>query len=837
MRNGNRRNGNRIKWAVSAASVLAFPSLCAAQTSAAGAVTAGGATGAAGQASPSNSEGQLGDIVVTARRASESLQRTPVAVTVLNQQAFDKAGAFDTTQLTQFVPGLRVTTSVGDRNNVIFNIRGQGVAYGTVFGAVIPYFADVPITQNFTNGNFFDLENVQVLRGPQGTLFGRVTDGGNILIEPQRPTNKYEGYAELRLGDYNLRGGTAAVNIPIIPGKILLRLAADIARRDGFTRNAYNSQYIDDQNYETGRIGLTIRPTESFESYTVYQYQHTDTNGTSTELSLVNPTAVLASTAILASPLAALYPDLLGPGVPLTQANFLSALETSLARQRALGPRQTDIVAPLFDRRTNQYLINQTSLRINETLTVKNVFGYLRIREYEAEQFNGSPEPYVQIDSSIVPLVSQKQLSEELRLQGMALGSRLNYTIGGYYDSQRPLGRSQTDSVDLTIIQRGQYGQARTSSTAGFAQGEYDLSAVMPGLKINGGIRYTRSVDKTRSAAYLALLPTPLLPAALNPQLPEGVCTTFASPLGSVTCKEAEQKSHALTYAAGFSYQISPSKFAYFKVSRGYRPGGVNGFDTPFYAPEYDRSFEVGAKADFRLSNSVKARADIALYHDDYSDIQKLVTTAGAGGIPTAHVANVASATIQGIEFEGTLLLSRGLELGVNYSYTDAHFDNADNTPRSVLYGDGSLTPTVPNSGACSPAAFVTLGFCYLNRFAQTPKHQLTVDAHYTWHFDTSASAFSFGGSLYKQSSMALQDTSALNPDIIEPGYTVLNLDANWHQPFGAPIDVGLFMTNVANKIYRIGTDSLSNNASLGIAANIYAPPRMGGFTLRYHIQ
>src|SRR6185369_13516555 len=165
-------------------------------------------------------------------------------------------------------------------------------------------------------GPLFDLASVQVLPGPQGTLFGLSATGGAILIEPQRPTNKLEGYAKVDLGSLGKRSVEAALNMPIIADKVLLRIAGNRGVRDGIIKELDNGKDLSNEDYYNWRVGLTVRPTENFENYFLYRGSYSHTNGTGKVFIGYDPTGLTAR---------------------IYGAATLAAL---LADQQALGPHQ-----------------------------------------------------------------------------------------------------------------------------------------------------------------------------------------------------------------------------------------------------------------------------------------------------------------------------------------------------------------------------------------------------------------------------------------------------------------------------------------------------------------
>ena len=789
--------------------------------------------------------GALQEVVVTARRSSENLQRVPVAVTVLSQAVFDARGAFTPQDLTTQVPGLSVNASIQSRDNLTYNIRGQGFSYGTLFPAVVTYFNEVPITQLGT-GQFFDLADVQVLRGPQGVLFGRVTDGGNVMVQPRRPGADFDGYVEARVGDYGLHDFTGAVNVPVVQDKLLVRAAFDVNRRDGFTTNVYNGEDLDDVAYESVRFGVTWRPIAKLENYTVVNYEHVHNNGTGTVLGFVNPVAVANTTAGLFPLVTGAY-GINGQGnvvpyqaglTPLTSASYLASLQGRLAHQQALGPRKVDYTSASYDRRDDLYVVNTTSYDLTKDIQLKNVLGYTNVDDRNASNYAGANGSYELTchatcpNGGNLPYTSQEQFSEEFRIAGKAFNRRLSWSVGTYWDFQHPGEAFENDTYTVAVLQYDNVQYTQTASAAGFGYAEYNASDVLPGLKFNAGVRYTKDRVKSSEATYEQFLPAPgvlpALSAALGPDLaaatvngsiPHGQCRAYSGGIFSAPCTIYKADFSAVTYTGGASYQIGPRQLSYAKVSRGYRPGGVNNDEPPglsaLYQPEYDLSVEIGLKSDWSFGD-VKLRTDIAAYHDDYSNIQKSISV--LQGAPVTIVANVAGATVQGVEFEGTLIPVRGLVIGLNYSLTDAEYD------KSKPY----------NPSSCDPTALVAIGFCPYNRFSFTPKDQAGLIVHYTLPLDAGIGDITVGGNYYYQSSEALYDQSVLAPYVIEPGHGTLDLDATWHGIYGRPVDLTFFMTNVTDKLYRIGDDDLTQNSSLGIGANIYAPPRMFGFGLKY---
>ena len=194
-------------------------------------------TSAAGQQQPEAAQQSgsiLDEVIVTARRQAEPLQDVPLSVTAFDDDQLQALRISDRTALADYTPSLFAISGGYPREFAYFALRGQGPAFGTVPG-VVNYFAEVPNAVSIDGrvGTYFDLENVQVLAGPQGTLIGKNATGGNILFEPARPVDANQGYVRAEYGNYQDRRIEGAANVAMANGKVLLRVAGDVGRRDG----------------------------------------------------------------------------------------------------------------------------------------------------------------------------------------------------------------------------------------------------------------------------------------------------------------------------------------------------------------------------------------------------------------------------------------------------------------------------------------------------------------------------------------------------------------------------------------------------------------------------
>src|SRR5882724_5521148 len=237
---------------------------------------------------PAFADEELTEIIVTARRMEERLQDVPISITVLNQQQIGERNIVNPQDLAAYVPSLSANTNFGTENSS-FAIRGFVQDIGTA-PSVGVYFGDVVAPRGASNGiptgdgagpgSFFDLQNVQVLKGPQGTLFGRNTTGGAVLLVPQKPTSEFGGYAEGSFGNFGMKRGQGVVNLPV-NDNIRLRLGVDHQSRDGYGINTSGVGPRDfyDVNYTAVRASLVVDLMPDLENYTIASYSKSDTNG------------------------------------------------------------------------------------------------------------------------------------------------------------------------------------------------------------------------------------------------------------------------------------------------------------------------------------------------------------------------------------------------------------------------------------------------------------------------------------------------------------------------------------------------------------------------------
>ena len=809
-----------------------------------------GAGAAMAQNAPAPQAGagpQIEQMTVTARRRTERQQRVPGAITALSGAELKRRGVTNTNDLARTVPSLTIGGQT--RSDSQFYLRGQtpGVINQGVHNnsSVTIYFLEVP-TLTSGPGEFYDMQSVEVLKGPQGTLFGRNTTGGAILFTPVKPHDDYSGYIQGRLGSYNDRELEGAINLPLLPDKLNLRVSGATARRDGFTTNVETGQKLDDRNYDAYRVSLDAHISDSVDNLLVLDGRMINQNGTSSIPQEFNPNVVLKEGVIPGTTIPLTFggkgpsvfclegygPPSSGglglttpiPGCPSglipTYLAAIAAHDVSyysngqlaqiLAQQRKLGPRQFASDANYFDQERSFDATNITTWEIADGLLLKNVLGYRFQRRNQASDFAGSILPLVRNTNTESDWGEDalQQATEELQLQGTGVGGKLRYILGTYFENADPGQPTISRALEFApppqlksipelynpLVASSSvlnYHTFNDKNEAVFAHAEYDLDSLLSGLKASAGIRYSwderqASVDQLNSVGQCTAR-TQIYAVGGKP-----VCFTSQNAAFS-----------APTWSATLSDQIDNDTLAYVTLRRGYKTGGFNlpaprdlagnAFDASFQ-PEYVFDTEIGAKKDWHLGTA-PARTNIALFHDVYTGIQASFATI-AGGTIAAVVRNAGHAHIDGAEFEQTIIPIPHLQVSGYFSLLRAVFSSPFEQEGISLEGTSLFYSPIQKYGIT--------GTYNVPISDQLGSLALTGDFSLSTHYSIA---------------------DPLDPHAFFKGQENLNMRLDWNQVYNKPITLSLITTNVLDKTYAVGGYPIYGLA--GFRSNIYNEPRM----------
>lgn len=780
----------------------------------------------------------LDEIVVTARRKVEAIQDVPVAVTALSGAQMEEKGLRSTEDLRNFAPGVNISGQ--RRDEAQFYIRGQGPGVISTgqrnFTSVATYFAEVPTTMAGP-GVFYDLASVQVLKGPQGTLFGRNTTGGAILFEPATPTDDTEGTVKLTYGNYDYREAEGMVNVALVPEKVAFRLAGQVSRRDGYTTSVNSGQKLDGREYEAVRASLRVSPVDELENTTIFDYRTKDNSGGSAILRGVMPGAPLGATATPAAlapllglpagssvniPLRAGGVVSIGclsaalPGCPTgpfgnavaafqaayNRGNMADAANSGfalvaptpqllaiLAQQQALGVRKSLSPSPLRSKGLDLGITNRTTYIANDYVTFKNVVAFRKSRRNEAADYDGTPLSFLANDYVTDQEwgTGSEQFTEEFQLQGQLPSQDLSYIFGFYHEHTKPGFLQEVPGVTLGNYSK-RLSDNRDISDAVFGHLEWNPTDY---LGLSGGVRKTwDSREASLSVLNQAGTCTQTLPGTTIPQCPIAYSANF----------------DALTYDFTVNVRPATDVLLYGGYRRGYKSGGIN-LPAPeqfrSFDPETVDSFEVGLKADWDIG--VPLRTNAAAFYDKYDNIQvqqSVQYTAQDGTqIATSLVRNSVKATNKGFEFEATIVPSSMLNLSGFASYLSAHATNG--IPGVVI--EGRQFPNQPKwKYGISGNLFLPVPDAY---------GDVTLSADWSWQD---------------------QVNTDQTPGIIatNPSYGLLNARIEWANVLGHGFDLSVYGTNLTDKTYVLGGYPIT---ALGFNSAVYGEPRMYGMSLRVH--
>ncbi len=774
------------------------------------------------QATAANSGG-LEEIVVTARRKEEKLQSVPVAITAFTQADVEKAHIEQVRDLSKVVPSFAVSFSTSDPNAFYSGqVRLRGLA-GTEI-----YFADVPLadtdysnttglTHGLSPGFFYDLQDVEVDKGAQGTLFGRPSIGGLISYQPKRPTNEYEGYIQTTFGDYGDKENEFAANIPIIDDKLMVRVAGQMQQRDGYTKDVQNGQELDNRNYYAWRIGVTMRPTDDIENYLLYDGYWQDSSGGSNILKRVNANFVLACNSGLAvtttgTNFSAAPPNTCGPGgtSASTRYSLFPTLTTALAEQDALGPRE--VLGRATSNIGKDYFYGFTDIAtwdVNDNFSVKNIAAARVYKQLAVDDFSSTGLPILTIG---YPGNNQEwndnevQYTDEFQVSGKAINDRLDWRVGGFLLFDHPLGYN-TEVSDAVGAPTWDHFHEEQRSQAIFAHGIYDLSDYVENLRFTAGYRYTWDYDSLGEQSTK--------PVDMVTRNAAGIATNCNIATHDNNCfTQVDSNFSSFGWNLGLDYQLTPQTLLYVRAGNAYRPGGTNlAVPAPFnkFNPEHVTDVELGVKTDWEIFG-IRGRTDADIYHTDYKAIQvsQVVTipSAVAGEPPSAQQiqTNAAAAYLEGAEIDQTFNLPYGVDVRAQGSYIYTHYDSY---------------PQVFGQVGSPPFDYIPLF-----QFSVTPTYHVPIDP--SWGEMTASITWQWYGH---------QATSPLENETLntQPHYEDFDIRADWTNIFQQPIDVGFFMTNVTNNLHIVGEIPLLT--SLGFSSVAYNPPRMFGFSLKYRFE
>lgn len=587
---------------------------------------------AQGEVPQAQTTGGIETVTVTAEKREENVQTVPLSVTPISGAEMEKFHVQDFKDITGTVPNVQVQVNAGLSLAASYVIRGIGIAanpspyvgteVGTVVDGVVQTVNELGLIDQF------DLDRVEVLRGPQGTLFGANTTGGVINVVTRQPTGEYGAYGTVTVGNYNEVDGAGAVNFPItddLAGKISFSHRG----RDGFYTNLYTGSRIGGINSNQVRAYLKWTPTADLD-ITFEEEARRIRNGTDVLLDLAYPGEIFYR-----------------PGTPVDFKLYSDVPDT----------HNTD---------TNSHTL--TANWQTDFGTITSITNYASWKSFGYQDVDG-------IDCSCYEQVGTDkgwQFSEELR-DNFHITDNIELLVGGFFQQwgYNSNGQGWPQFVSMNVVSVNLANQ-RSENLSGFTQLYWNIT---DRLRLQAGVRVSWEQVRMKEAALTYLQPAGtdafkgvgnLVGATQLPNSPDNLPATGQADWTNVGGK------------FGLDYQVTDNAMVYGYYARGFKSGGFNGrvtnsADIGPYNPEFVNSFELGVKSNW-LDNHLQL--NIAAFLNKWSDMQvNQVLYRGTPPQASSTILNAAQATTKGIEFEGAWIPVEGLTLSGTVGYLHAVYD------------------------------------------------------------------------------------------------------------------------------------------------------------------
>lgn len=738
------------------------------------------------------------DIVVTAQRREQSLSKVPVAVAAFNADTLQSRNVASEQDLAALVPGL-IVKSGQNSNQLNFTLRGQTLdPFSGSSPAVLTYINEAPATEGNTSTAFFDFNSVQVLKGPQGTLFGRNATGGAILYETTKPGDDFGGFLTVKGGQRNYIQVQGALDIPV-SDIIKVRVAGDYNKQDGYIRNINTGNTLGDTDSLSGRITVVIEPRDGFKMTTVAQYSDFGGSEGAGGLYSYHSVGETNNGYVLNSTLDALYglnspfAPLLGNG-PRGDGTWPGAVPGYLAWQQA-NPYKVWLSYDLPHKAHTAFITNTVEAEIGDDVVLKNIFNYADAFARTPGILTGSPfgslSLYNRSGLGNGPPggeeFSTERISNELQLQGKTGG--LEYILGVFYSDttkQEYIPVIVGAELPTPLADIAYNYEVGNESKAVFGQLTY---AVTDKLSVTAGGRYSwETVSLRQKAGSLFNL-------------------SGATPLK----QEAKLKDPSWTF--NIQYQINSGNMVYFAQRGSFRAGGFNGAVGPFnnanfFDNENTYDFELGYKFNDYIG-AMPTRINLAIYRQIVKDAQhSLFVDLGAG--PSAFTVNVPEKRIQGVEFDANVKPSDWLELGISGAYTDAKFTK-------------NIVDLAPLGGPIIP----------FDTYSDAPKWAGSVFAEITMPLSEDIGKVKLRTDVFGQTSTHFSNNEgSITPRTKLPGYATVDVRLSWNEVMGSKFSVAAYAKNLLDEFYY--NSGYVEGGSGGFNTAIWGEPQTFGAEVTY---
>jgi iron complex outermembrane receptor protein len=702
---------------------------------------------------------QIESVTTTARKREEPLQEAPVAVTALTGQALAMTHATDLKTLNFPAPNVNFARIGSFSNAVSVFIRGIGNSDNdSTVDPPVAIFVDgvyIPQPEN-SSLDLFDVEAVEILRGPQGTLFGRNTTAGAVQIRTRRPSGEFGVRGDITVGKYGRIDLKAAIDMPIVEGKVDAKVAVMSANMDGYYVNTVTHSRAGGEEELAIRPTVRFRPNDDITFTLIGEYSRNRSEPT--------------------------------PGINASEANELLCSAWGLCPPARILDQPPHLTKADYTigQDVDAKIKNETWGITSELLWDVGPGTITWVSNYRKTQ----SDILLDIDSSEAPMFRtdrvspHSQESSELRFASTEW-DKFDFVAGVFFFHQKfflhrdTVQRLTPLAAVSHIVGNTQQGH---SSFSAFAEGNYHIT---DSLTLTAGGRW--------SWERKTFWQEPFAP--------------YPNPGARITPDPASWDNFGPK--AGLSYKITDEALAYFTYSRGFKSGGWNGRGGTAttlgpYDPEVVDGFELGLKSDWF---DHRLRGNLALFLNDYKNLQRTIIRPLPGGInPQETVTqNAASATIKGIELELTAVPLEGLQLTGNFSYLDAKYSNfCADLDGSSFFASAPTSPcggtvfNVTSPGSTGPGNYLMDDDFSSIPLQRAPKFQMTLGASYEF-------AVGNWGSIVLNANYTHVSNLNLSVDGRAKAYRgpVDLLDATvTFKDIEDRYSVSFFMKNITNKLY-----------------------------------
>lgn len=728
----------------------------------------------------------LEEVTVTARKRAESVQDVPIAMAAFGGDKLEDLGIASINELQSQVPNLTAYPARGTTSTLTTYIRGVGQSdplWGVDPGVGL-YFDDVYVAR--PQGallDVFDVERVEVLRGPQGTLYGKNTIGGAIKYVSKRIDHQRSGKFSLVYGDFGQQEAKGDVQLPLIADTLTVKVSgASLVRREGFGENLNTgSDHVSDKEIYSGRVALQWDPSDTFSATFSADYT-TDRSAPIGSRILANNTATLLYDLTDTTGLA-------GGDEFDTNSGFDNKNDTE-----SQGYSLT-LVADLTDE-----------------LTLKSITGYRKSATDTFIDFDTTPFPIADVQA----IYEDDQLSQEIQLNYSS--EKLELVTGLYFFTGEAGG-----TVSNEFFGDGALGGPANGCICGTTAGVVDTDSV----SVYGQGTYALT-DRLSMTLGGRLTVEEKEVVALNQGFADN---TFSVPISVASDFSDNETFREFSPRVGFDYQVSDDVLVYASYSEGFKSGGFNvrantqavPASADPYDPETVSSFEIGAKSTL-LDGRITLNG--AIFFNDYEDIQLSVFTALPDGTFFGDFTNAGQATINGLEVDFTMALTESLTLNASYGYLDTEYDE---------YIDAGVDIADAENLTNAPENTFNVGLQYDGNLGELGDIVARVD--YAWRDESVLTT-----ETNTASALAVADTAGLNASGILTSENTRPLEADSYGVVNASVSwmpderwrFGLSVKNLTDKEYLV-TGYNFYTTGLRVRTGFFGAPRTWSLSASYN--